>query len=101
MSFSTIVLLVLAAIVALALLSVFFKALIALLPVGLVVVLVLWLYYRFYWRKKHDLPDRPDPDPFSRYQSADPQRPRKRAQDVTIRDVDDSEAKNDEHGKTN
>ena len=47
MSFTTIVLLVLAAVVALALLSVFFKALIALLPVGLVVILLLWLYYRF------------------------------------------------------
>lgn len=90
MSFTTIVLLVLAAVVALALLSVFFKALIALLPVGLVVILLLWLYYRFYWRKKYQLPSR-----------ADPERPRKRAQDVTVRDVDDSEAHDDEHGKTN
>ena len=95
MSFTTIVLLVLAAVVALALLSVFFKALIALLPVGLVIILLLWLYYRFYWRKKYKLPSRPEPG------QADPERPRKRAQDVTVRDVDDSEAHDDEHGKTN
>ncbi len=64
MSFTTIILLVLVAVVALALLSVFFKALIALLPVGLVVILLLWLYYRFYWRKKYKLPSRPEPDRF-------------------------------------
>lgn len=97
MSFTTIVLLVLAAVVALALLSVFFKALIALLPVGLVIILLLWLYYRFYWRKKYKLPSRPEPDWFKPGQ----ERPRKRAQDVTVRDVDDSEAHDDEHGKTN
>lgn len=100
MSFTTIVLLVLAAVVALALLSVFFKALIALLPVGLVVILPLWLYYRFYWRKKYKLPSRPEPDRFKPGQ-ADPERPRKQAQDVTVRDVDDSEVHDDEHGKAN
>lgn len=100
MSFTTIVLLVLAAVVALALLSVFFKALIALPPVGLVVILLLWLYYRFYWRKKYQLPSRPETDWFKASQ-ADPERPRKQAQDVTVRDVDDSEAHDDEHGKTN
>lgn len=100
MSFTTIILLVLAAVVALALLSVFFKALIALLPVGLVVILLLWLYYRFYWRKKYKLPSRPEPDRFKPGQ-ADPERPRNQAQDVTVRDVDDSEVHDDEHGKTN
>ena len=100
MSFTTIVLLVLAAVVALALLSVFFKALIALLPVGLVVILLLWLYYRFYWRKKYKLPSRPEPDRFKPGQ-ADAERPRKQAQDVIVRDVDDSEVHDDEHGKTN
>ena len=96
MSFTTIILLVLAAVVALALLSVFFKALIALLPV----ISLLWLYYRFYWRKKYKLPSRPEPDRFKPGQ-ADPERPRKQAQDVTVRDVDDSEVHDDEHGKTN
>lgn len=100
MSFTTIILLVLAAVVALALLLVFFKALIAMLPVGLVVILLLWLYYRFYWPKKYKLPSRPEPDRFNPGQ-ADPERPRKQAQDVTVRDVDDSEVHDDEHGKTN
>lgn len=51
MSFITIIMIVLAAIVILAILSVFFfKAFIALLPVGIVVALGLWLYYRFYYK---------------------------------------------------
>lgn len=96
MSFITIIMIVLAAIVILAILSVFFKALIALLPVGIVVALGLWLYYRFYYKKHHE--DLPSSGTFSNFQdffqgfdSQEPASGRKHARNVTTKDVKDDD----------
>lgn len=93
MSITSIILLVIAAIVVLAILFTFFHFLIALIPVAIIVGFVLWLI-SYIDRKRHGeqissgesftwfRPDQPGEEP-----------PRKRARNVTTKDVDDDKSR--------
>jgi fatty acid desaturase len=89
MSFTSICLLVLVALIILCLLFVFFNVFFALLPVALIAILLLWLIYHFsqkrhghdeqatvFWQKPRNEP------------SSSSSRKRKPARDVTTKDVD-------------
>lgn len=81
MSFISIALLVLVALIILCFLFIFFKMFFALLPVALIAILFLWLFY--YLTRGHDKNDSPDI-----YHSDNKSSGRKPARDVSTKDVD-------------
>ena len=93
MSFSGILILVLAAVIILALLFVFFHVFIALLPVALIAVVIIWLIYRFTGKKNNanilDKENDYNRDWFSGFNNSNQSEPRKKARNVQVKDVDD------------
>lgn len=94
MSFSGILILVLVAVIILALLFVFFHVFIALLPVALIAVVIIWLIYRFTGKKNNanilDKENDYNTDWFSGFNNNSNQNePRKKARNVQVKDIDD------------
>lgn len=88
MSLGEIIGLVLMAVVILALLFIFFHVFIALLPVAVIAVLVIWLIYWFTNRKnKSEMPS--NGSDFTFNINGEQRRPHKKARNVTTKDVDD------------
>ena len=83
-----IVILVLVALIILSLLFVLFKAFILLLPVAIIAILLIWLIYRFTGRKNKD--NMPSSGNYHAWfnSSSSSSRPRKKARNVTTKDVD-------------
>ena len=90
MSFLGIVTLVLVALIILSLLFVFFKAFILLLPVALIAIGVMWLVL---WisgkRNKNRVPASGTYFDWFKASEPEPNNTRKRARNVTIKDIDD------------
>lgn len=93
MSFSGILILVLAAVIILALLFVFFHVFIALLPVALIAVVIIWLIYRFTGKENNanilDKENDYNKDWFSGFNNSNKSEPRKKARNVQVKDIDD------------
>ena len=81
-----IVTLVLVALIILSLLFVLFKAFILLLPVAVIAILIIWLIYRFTGRKNQD--NMPSSGSYREWFKASGPRPRKKARNVTTKDID-------------
>lgn len=81
MTFLSIAVLVLVALIILCLLFVFFQMFFALLPVALIAVLLLWLLYHFFRRKT--APAKPET-----FDGPQQTRTRKQARNVSTKDVD-------------
>lgn len=89
MTFSSLLLLVLIAVIVLSLLFVFFHVFIILLPVALVAFMVIWLIYHFSGRKNnHSLSSNDWFNQSSFYRDIN-ERPRKKARNVKTKDVND------------
>lgn len=90
MSFLGIVTLVLVALIILSLLFVFFKAFVLLLPVALIAIGVMWLVL---WisgkRNKNRVPASRTYFDWFKASEPEPKNTRKRARNVTIKDIDD------------
>lgn len=94
MTFGGILILVLAAVIILALLFVFFHVFIALLPVALITAIIIWLIYRFTAKKNNanilNKENDYNTDWFSDFDSnANQSEPRKKARNVKVKDIDD------------
>lgn len=84
MTFTSILTLVVVATIILALLFVFFHILVALLPLAIIAILVLWLVNKFSGKKSQEVSSS---TVFYRESGAD-NPPRKKARNVTTKDVD-------------
>lgn len=88
MSFLAILFIVFVLLILITLFLVALKFLIYLIPVALVIALILWLIYRFYWRKKifSNLPHSYKFDEFDK-QKDESKPKRKKARDASDKDV--------------
>lgn len=88
MSLMGIVTLVLVALIILSLLFVLFKAFILLLPVAIIAILIIWLVYWFTGRKNKN--NMPSSGTYREWfnTSTPGTRPRKKARNVTTKDID-------------
>lgn len=91
MSLGGIIALVLAAVIILALLFIFFHVFIALLPVALIAILVIWLIYHFSRHKNENQWPSNDSgfQDFTFDMNRNQRWPHKKARNVTTKDVDD------------
>ena len=87
MGFVTILILVLAALVILSILFSIFKFFIGLLPVAIIVALIIWLLAKFSGNKK----DTEKPDSYNPVQPSTNNQKRKKARNVSVKDVEDKE----------
>ena len=87
MGFVTILILVLAALVILSILFSIFKFFIGLLPVAIIVALIIWLLAKFSGNKK----DTEKTDSHNPVQTSTNNQKRKKARNVSVKDVEDKE----------
>lgn len=86
MGFVTILILVLAALVILSILFSIFKFFIGLLPVAIIVALIIWLLAKFSGNKRYRKTDSHNP-----VQPSTNNQKRKKARNVSVKDVEDKE----------